>query len=108
VGFAPERYTAVYDLLVNPNYSTDDRDLAYGNTPFTYVLLTPEQVTAIQPYLIARGHSETALMSLQNNLNQGNLLVSPWYVDEVNAIIADNERLTATDPYQVFEGNIPK
>lgn len=108
VGFAPERYTSVYDLLVNPNNNMDDRDMAYGNTPFTYVLLTPEQVTAIQPYLIARGHSETALMSLQNNLNLGNLLVSPWYVDEVNAIILDNERLTATDRYQVFEGEIPK
>lgn len=108
VAFAPERYTSVYDMLLNPNLTEDDRDMAYGVTPFTYVLLTPEQVQQIQPYLVARGHSTSALMSLQNNLNQGNLLVSPWYVDEVNLIIAGNERFTATDPYQIFDGSIPK
>jgi hypothetical protein len=108
VAFAPERYTSVYDMLLNPNLTNEDRDMAYGVTPFTYVLLTPEQVQQIQPYLVARGHSLTALMSLQNNLNQGNLLVSPMYVDEVNLIIAGNERFTATDPYDVFEGSIPK
>ena len=108
VAFAPERYTSVYDMLLNPNLTNEDRDMAYGVTPFTYVLLTPEQVQQIQPYLVARGHSQTALMSLQNNLNQGNLLVSPWYVDEVNLIIAGNERFTATDPYQIFDGSIPK
>jgi hypothetical protein len=107
VPFGPERYTSVYDLLVNPNIR-DEGEAAYGITPFTYVVLTPEQVTQIQPYLVARGHSQTALISLQNNLNRGNLLVSPWYVDEVNLIIAGNERFTATDPYQVFENNIPK
>jgi ABC-2 type transport system permease protein len=108
VAFAPERYTSVYDMLLNPNLNNDKGESAYGITPFTYVLLTPEQVIQIQPYLVARGHSQTALMSLQNNLNQGNLLVSPWYVDEVNLIIAGNERFTATDPYQVFDGSIPK
>ena len=108
VAFSPLRYVSVYDMLLNPNLTNEERDVAYGMTPFTYVLLTPEQVSAIQPYLVARGHSQTALMSLQSNLNQGNLLVSPWYVDEVSAIIADNERFTATDPYQIFEGNIPK
>ncbi len=109
VGFAPERYVSVYDMLVNPNLTTEeDRDMAYGVTPFTYVLLTPEQVTQIQPYLVARGHSSAALMSLQNNLNLGNLLVATEYADEVELIIAGNQRFTATDPYQVFENNIPK
>jgi hypothetical protein len=106
--FAPERYVSPLDMLVNSNFMDDKQEGPYGMIPFTYVRLTPDQVTAIQPYLVARGHSSTALMSFQTNLNQGNLLVSPWYVDEVNLIIADNERFTATDPYQIFSGDIPK
>lgn len=108
VAFAPERYVSPLDMLVNSNVMDGNQEGAYGMIPFTYVLLTPDQVTAIQPYLVARGHSSAALMSFQSNLNQGNLLVSPWYVDEVNLIIADNQRFTATDPYQIFNGEIPK
>ena len=96
-----------YVAGINPSiysYSDAEKDI-------TFVRLTPQQLTAIMPYMSASGFSETPLPALftSNNLSAGdkpqdpvpangmkNLLVEKERLTEVMAIIKNNPRQTST------------